>query len=30
MFVGLNWTGESATGYDIKPTEVQKNVEAIA
>lgn len=27
MLVGLNWSGEKATGYDCEPLEVQKNIE---
>lgn len=28
ILVGLNWTGESATGYDLQPSEVQAIVQA--
>ena len=28
ILVGVNWSGENVTGYDIQPIEVQKNVEA--
>lgn len=29
ILVGLNWTGRRATGYDVDPEDVQKNVLAI-
>ncbi len=28
ILVGINWSGEIATGHDIQPKEVQSNVEA--
>lgn len=28
--VGVNWSGSRATGYDLAPEEVVKNVEAVA
>ena len=28
ILVGVNWSGEKATGYDIEPKEVKENVEA--
>ncbi len=29
VLAGVNWSGERATGYDIKPEDLQRNVEAI-
>lgn len=29
LLVGVNWTGARATGYDLQPVEVQRNVEAL-
>ena len=29
LLVGINWTGKHATGYDIDPSEAQRNVEAV-
>lgn len=26
LYVGVNWSGKSATGYDIKPKEVRKRI----
>lgn len=28
FLVGVNWSGHSATGYDVKPSELRRNVEA--
>ncbi len=28
LVIGVNWTGERATGYDVKPKDVKVNVEA--
>ena len=27
--VGVNWSGQRATGYDIEPEQVQRNVQAV-
>jgi len=27
MLVGINWSGKNASGYDLEPVELQKNVE---
>lgn len=29
ILAGLNWSGASATGFDITPTEMKRNVEAM-
>jgi len=29
MLVGANWSGPKATGYDLEPAELQRNVEAL-
>lgn len=29
LLAGINWTGERASGYDLKPSEVKENVEAV-
>ncbi len=28
LLVGVNWSGSNATGYDIEPADVRRNVEA--
>jgi Protein of unknown function (DUF2750) len=30
LLVGVNWSGARATGYDIEPAELKRNVEAVA
>jgi hypothetical protein len=30
IHIGLNWSGPRATGYDLTPEEVVRNVEAVA
>lgn len=30
LLVGLNWSGDRATGYDVKPTEVAKGFAAVS
>jgi hypothetical protein len=30
LLVGVNWSGKRATGYDMEPEELQRNVEAMA
>jgi len=27
ILIGVNWSGESATGYDLTPEEVKRNIE---
>lgn len=29
LLVGINWSGQSATGFDAEPRKVQQNVEAL-
>lgn len=29
LLVGVNWSGRRATGYDLPPGDVQRNVEAV-
>jgi hypothetical protein len=29
VLVGVNWSGARATGYDVKPSEVVANVNAV-
>lgn len=29
LLVGLNWSGEKATGYDVSPNEVKENIEVL-
>lgn len=29
FLAGVNWSGPYATGYDIEPTELQRNVQAL-
>jgi hypothetical protein len=29
LLAGINWSGASATGYDIEPLALQRNVEAL-
>ena len=29
LLMGLNWSGSRATGYDLAPVDVQRNVEAL-
>ena len=29
LLAGVNWSGESAVGYDLTPEELQRNVEAV-
>jgi Protein of unknown function (DUF2750) len=28
LLVGLNWSGDRATGYDVRPAEVERNLAA--
>lgn len=28
LHVGVNWSGENATGYDVEPSEVKKHIES--
>jgi hypothetical protein len=30
LLVGVNWSGARATGYDIEPAELKRNVETVA
>lgn len=29
LLAGVNWSGTKAMGYDVEPTEIQRNVEAL-
>lgn len=29
LLVGVNWAGPRATGYDVEPNEVKRNIEAL-
>lgn len=29
LLAGVNWTGARATGFDIQPSELRENVEAL-
>jgi hypothetical protein len=29
ILAGLNWAGPSATGYDVEPTELERNIQAL-
>ncbi len=29
LLVGINWSGQAASGYDIPPLNVQRNIEAL-
>ena len=29
LLAGINWSGEAASGFDIEPSELQRNVEAL-
>ncbi|MBU0913477.1 MAG: DUF2750 domain-containing protein [Gammaproteobacteria bacterium] len=29
LLVGVNWSGQTASGYDIQPLNVQRNIEAL-